>query len=70
MIVVDELKMGLKDWEQLQEGPVFIHCIVLPCGVKEKLKEQEIGLDLHWWVEHLCLRRQIYWASTRECDEK
>ena len=57
MIVLNGLKMGLKDREKLQEGFVFIHCIPLPCGLKKKLKEQEVGLDFHWCMEDLCLRR-------------
>ena len=70
MIILNGLKMGLEDWEKLQEGFVFIHCIFLSCGVEKKFKEKEIGFDFHRRMEDLRLRRHNEWSSTHERDEK
>ena len=70
VVILNGLKVGLKGWEELQEGFVFIHCISLSSGVKKELKEKKIGLDLHRHMEDLRLRRHKDRASTRECDEK
>ena len=70
MVILNGLKVGLEDREELQESSVFIHCIPLSCGEKKKLEEDEVGLISQRSSKDLCLRGQSNLALTRDCDKK